>query len=998
MKEMKRLLAIILAVVMLVGIVPVSAFAAEGDPVVVIAGSDYQQSGSTTPKNNATSILNRIEQDYAKESGVVKGFLFGGDYSQSINSSSTTTSGINELKGVVQGVYGTGLNEVYVQGNHDAAVSGLTATGAHDTDYYGVFSINEDDFPSGGSVSSTMLTNLQNYLNGKVNEGYKKPIFVVTHLPLHKTTRYDSTGTGASIFNVLNEAGGKGLNIIFLFGHNHSQGYDAYLGNGSIYLPKGDKITVDGGSTETILNFTYANYGYVGYVSGSSCTHLTMTAFEIYEDEVIVKRYDSNGLHTCGTTANVLKAAGGGTVPSGAKVNGTVYTSPKSITLTTPTGGSGDDNTDPDTPDTPDTPVTGNGNVWRQATAITAGKRYMLVNYGSNTSGVGTYAVNSTAGATAVTVQTDSTGAYIVNNDMALAWIAEVGSSYNFLKNASTGNYLNSSNYGESSGTALSVASATSTYSDWFINSGILSVSNKGGSRRSYPVAYSGSAFAAYGNGETPNNGVVVFEETSETGSGGGTTPDTPVTPPTVDTENKGWVTISDGKGKAIYELDKDGVNAGQNYLIVNTGTDGDAFALTNNGGSVDKTAVTISGSKIVVDDTNLAWTFTSSSDSYVINNGETYIHPTRDGGLLGDSENVTVSANGNNTGRYNLTRKSSWGNTTYYVTYSGDVFTTVESRSSNNGVYLFRKTGTETTTAEYAKLDGELTYTVARGADRDTALAAVMAGIDVITSTDKTAETVLDDANTDIKWDLASNYDGSVPGEYAVTIKYDGKPIGTVKVIVPNVGVEAEDILYFIDETKTASINATLVEGTPDNGAYAFEVVEGGDAIIESIDADGKITFTGTEGTAQVKITYTYTEGETTSTLEKTITVTAKKPYYTVEICNPVTADGTTTYEPITAPIALKGVEAGDEYSLWAVIKEFNAAYPEGNDLGDVDDNLLRWTVSNTSIAEIDPATGVLAFTGTNYGTFEVTVRYLDENGEPPCEDTITISATESL
>ena len=226
-KSSQKIFALLMALVMLIGVIPVPAFAAEGDPVVVIAGSDYQQSGSTTPKSNTTNILNRIEQDYTKESGVVKGFIFGGDYSQSLNSSSTTTSGINELKGVVQGVYGTGLNEVYVQGNHDAAVSGLTATGAHDTDYYGVFSINEDDFPSGGSVSSTMLTNLQNYLNGKVNEGYKKPIFVVTHLPLHKTNRYDSNGTGASIFNVLNEAGGKGLNIIFLFGHNHSGGYDA---------------------------------------------------------------------------------------------------------------------------------------------------------------------------------------------------------------------------------------------------------------------------------------------------------------------------------------------------------------------------------------------------------------------------------------------------------------------------------------------------------------------------------------------------------------------------------------------------------------------------------------------------------------------------------------------------------------------------------------------------------------------------------------------------
>ena len=242
------------------------------------------------------------------------GFLFGGDYSQTLDKKGSTTSGINELKGVVQGVYGTNLAEVYVQGNHDAAVSELTATGAHDTDAYGVFSIKEDDFSSSHSGSSVannaMLSALESYLEAKVEAEYSKPIFVATHLPLHATSRGDNT-SASRIFELLNKAGASGLNIIFLFGHNHSDSYDDYLGGGAIYLPKGSTMQVAGGSSST-LNFTYMNYGYVGYSNSVADNGLTMTAFEIYGDEVIIKRYDANGLHnlksrgvaTSGYTAN----------------------------------------------------------------------------------------------------------------------------------------------------------------------------------------------------------------------------------------------------------------------------------------------------------------------------------------------------------------------------------------------------------------------------------------------------------------------------------------------------------------------------------------------------------------------------------------------------------------------------------------------------------------------------------------------------------------------
>lgn len=56
-------------------------------------------------------------------------------------------------------------------------------------------------------------------------------------------TRNDGDKQHANyIFNVLNDAGGNGLNIVFLYGHDHSNGWDDYLGGASVYLTKGDSI------------------------------------------------------------------------------------------------------------------------------------------------------------------------------------------------------------------------------------------------------------------------------------------------------------------------------------------------------------------------------------------------------------------------------------------------------------------------------------------------------------------------------------------------------------------------------------------------------------------------------------------------------------------------------------------------------------------------------------------------------------------------------------
>ena len=278
--------------------------------IVVIAGSDMQAGADTM-----NPILNQVKKNHASAYGV----LMAGDYSSGSSSNSDMTSMDNAFATAYPDM--SANNRIYIRGNHDSGNSSsmIATTGAHDTDYYGVYAIGEKD-----GFGTTVANNLKSYLDAKIAANDNKPIFVVTHKPLHKNSRNDNTDA-INVFNVLNNAGEAGLNIIFLFGHNHSSTYDDYIGGGSIYLPEGDEMMVGGGSGTYELKFTYMNPGYVGYCRNTNDNALTMTAFEITNNQVTIKRYDTNGVH-------VLKAAGtssNSTYPA----NTTVYQSPQYIAL-----------------------------------------------------------------------------------------------------------------------------------------------------------------------------------------------------------------------------------------------------------------------------------------------------------------------------------------------------------------------------------------------------------------------------------------------------------------------------------------------------------------------------------------------------------------------------------------------------------------------------------------------------------------------------------------
>ncbi len=277
---------------------------------IILGLSDFQASTDAKGQAQVEAILNgAISEKY----GMFDGLFSVGDYSAQVGYDVALT-GIEALDETID-PYVSG-NKIYTEGNHDDPdLPGLSTDGNNDPagGKYGVFVINEEEYDQYGNGGEAQAAALRTYFNEKLADETwgNKPIFVLCHVPLHYSMRTETSNSGKTampMVEALNEAGEAGLNIIFLFGHNHSGAYDDFLGAGSVYLKKGDSIIVpEYGDNykynwETVtLNFTYMNVGYVGYNADNGYgadVALTVTTYRIQSDgSVIITRWDEDGEH-----------------------------------------------------------------------------------------------------------------------------------------------------------------------------------------------------------------------------------------------------------------------------------------------------------------------------------------------------------------------------------------------------------------------------------------------------------------------------------------------------------------------------------------------------------------------------------------------------------------------------------------------------------------------------------------------------------------------------
>ena len=312
--------------------------------------SDYQKvEGLPTPAENLAAIMASAGADGIDPDRVV----LCGDYTNDRNLHDYQISpedSIAEIRSLTREAFPDVEDEdmTFIQGNHDKMTDSITETGLHEYDDYLIYVLNtQEDFPwKQGKVSGCLdkvkksSSDMKKCFDELIADKEKRPVFIAGHVPLHFTARTSSRHTtgdnlySSLIFDVVNEAG-KNLDIIYLYGHDHSKGWDCYMGGGCVYKGKGETLLIPRFKesdvntdefTEETLSFTYLNAGYVGYYmncgpeeydAGRAGEYeaadgtMTGTTFRIYPNRVEIGRYDKDGAHVLGAAGEADPYKGG---------------------------------------------------------------------------------------------------------------------------------------------------------------------------------------------------------------------------------------------------------------------------------------------------------------------------------------------------------------------------------------------------------------------------------------------------------------------------------------------------------------------------------------------------------------------------------------------------------------------------------------------------------------------------------------------------------------
>ena len=305
-------------------------------PETLVFASDYQDmSGWDKPSETLTDILKRIKSEDIIPTNVI----YCGDYTNDAKLHDyqlKPDDSIEEIRDIVAKECSAVSqdNMIFVQGNHDQLTEAISATGLHEYDNYLVYVLNTQyEFPwkqgrdpafKDRVVSAS--EKMKDCFDDLIAHGETRPVIIAGHVPLHftaRTTSRHSTGDNmyaSYIFDVVNEAG-ESLDIVYLFGHNHSKGWDCYLGGSSVFRETGEEMLVPYAGNNTTstddftiekLNFTYLNAGYTGYYMNcgpeelnngtlgdytAADETLTVTTCEIRPDELVITRFSAEGQH-----------------------------------------------------------------------------------------------------------------------------------------------------------------------------------------------------------------------------------------------------------------------------------------------------------------------------------------------------------------------------------------------------------------------------------------------------------------------------------------------------------------------------------------------------------------------------------------------------------------------------------------------------------------------------------------------------------------------------
>ena len=286
----------------------------EGTSVLTFTSDTHNKSGNVAA-NRLGDWIDIVQSKY----GLIDAMAFGGDMGDASAGSAAsfwtlTNADIAELtERNVPGVYTTGNHE-YNPGDYGSTGSEapsntykISAQGAEGLNYK-IYCLGSESWSS--TYSETQISSLRTYLS---NAGTGKPIFIITHFPLHYYNSRSTTNAD-KVIDLLNTAANSGQKIVFLWGHNHTM-KDTYYDY--IYRPN-ESIQYDSSGNSKTLKFYYGAAGcmsdteYGGASGGSASVKGKGLVVTINSENLLSFTYfDANGNNvTEGGTYSEVPASG----------------------------------------------------------------------------------------------------------------------------------------------------------------------------------------------------------------------------------------------------------------------------------------------------------------------------------------------------------------------------------------------------------------------------------------------------------------------------------------------------------------------------------------------------------------------------------------------------------------------------------------------------------------------------------------------------------------
>ena len=259
-------------------------------------------------------VLARVRED--KTAVQPELVLLGGDYVGQGRPPSTEEErlrrwqpvfSLSELHDDICSALGKEVKTFFTYGSHDKnALTGEKSflCGSADCGAYAIYGISfaqmrfaaeSQMLESGYDGADTSLgcaeQAVESFLRWETKQEGKKPLFVMSHLPLHV---HRGDNRGAALWCKALSRAGTHRDVLVFFAHNHTTERKTDYDKAFYLVPKGERLPVQGAEKEQTeekdIAFTYLNAGYVLHGCGTLLTFSDENADGVY-DRLQIRRY-----------------------------------------------------------------------------------------------------------------------------------------------------------------------------------------------------------------------------------------------------------------------------------------------------------------------------------------------------------------------------------------------------------------------------------------------------------------------------------------------------------------------------------------------------------------------------------------------------------------------------------------------------------------------------------------------------------------------------------